>query len=768
MSKKIIHHVKQISLNLKLREYNENNSNQLFDKMISTYKEYRLEDEKNLRVTVTKVFENLIKSQQSDNSLNKIVSSSYNSSQRSRPVEDKKDDEFPIENSIDAYSGIKRTSISSIHVGNTPKRKRNEKEKLEELVPVEPVIQNITKKSFRVVTPKSSTSDLAGIENILNHVRDMVFYPMTYPHIYSHLGARPPCGLLLHGPSGCGKTALALAIAGELGIPFFKASGPELIGGQSGDSEENIRLLFQEAVVSAPSIIFIDNIDVIADKKQASSQRGMDKRVVAQLTDCIDGIADGSDTEHSQGSGKNLVIFLAATNKADSLDPGVRGRFCRELALPVPDAAARHRILQLMTAPLRLGDCVDLRAVGQSTPGFVGADLRALVREAGMLAVSRIVATGDSEQYSSVEGNTEQQMEVMLDGQEEVRSTPVSVLESEIDSTVTAVIPPDWCVTMDDLSSAAKRVQPAAQREGFATVPDVSWDDVGALAAVRQELQHNVLEPIAHPERFRRLGLDVPAGVLFFGPPGCGKTLLAKALANESGANFISVKGPELLNMFVGESESRVRQVFSRARASAPCVVFFDELDALCPKRGSGFEGGSGVTERVVNQLLTEMDGLESRKDVYVIAATNRLELIDDAMLRPGRLGKLLYVPLPVAEDRVSILVALCRRVSLCVEGSERVDLEAIGRDNRCDGFSGADLAALLREAGLAVLQEYRTGPAEVELSPIVGARHFETALQRVRPSVAAEDRLRYEAVRGHIAAGMGAIQALRLARDAR
>jgi ribosome biogenesis ATPase len=336
-------------------------------------------------------------------------------------------------------------------------------------------------------------------------------------------------------------------------------------------------------------------------------------------------------------------------------------------------------------------------------------------------------------------------------------------------------------VEMADFLSAAKSVQPSAKREGFAVVPDVTWGDVGALSEVREELLHNVLEPIAHPERFRSLGLEVPAGVLFFGPPGCGKTLLAKALANQSGANFISVKGPELLNMYVGESESRVRQVFSRARASAPCVIFFDELDALCPRRGSGAEGGSGVSERVVNQLLTELDGLETRKDVYIIAATNRLELIDEAMLRPGRLGKLLYVPLPDANDRISILSALVRNVSI---DKYNIDIPAIGGDSRTEGYSGADLAALVREAGLAVVRELmimekdKSSGGQAFMSDTVDAkdgssiehnssiasissRHFEMALTKVRPSVAPVDRMRYERVHQYIKEGMGAIQAL-------
>lgn len=391
----------------------------------------------------------------------------------------------------------------------------------------------------------------------------------------------------------------------------------------------------------------------------------------------------------------------------------MRGRFAREIALPVPDAAARSKILQLHTSKMLFSPDVNFEVLGKLTPGFVGADLLALVREAGMIGVCRIVHSF-----------------------------------KEHDDNVTPDSP--TYIEMNDFLQAVKIIQPTAKREGFAVAPDVTWSDVGALVEVREELKHNVLEPISHPDRFRALGLDVPAGVLFFGPPGCGKTLLAKAIANQSGANFISVKGPELLNMYVGESESRVRQVFSRARASAPCVIFFDELDALCPKRSSGWEGGSsgnGVSERVVNQLLTELDGLESRRDVYIIAATNRLELIDDAMLRPGRLGNLLYVPLPSPADRVSILTALTRKVSVEFKTAENCDgvcLESIAFDPRAEGFSGADLSALVREAGLSVIKEISDSDCDERKSyPLIGARHFELALSKVKPSVHPQDRQR-------------------------
>ena len=442
---------------------------------------------------------------------------------------------------------------------------------------------------------------------------------------------------------------------------------------------------------------------------------------------------------------------------------------------------------------MRLGQDVDMTALGKCTPGYVGSDLRALVREAGMISVTRIIATKTTQMESQsvidplildavVEESiattmtTEEQSivtvnvevnpvdSILNNGNEAVPMIEDAIVTADDDMEVTTEtaesVAVDSCddllreayLTMEDFLLATKTIQPTAKREGFAVVPDVTWNDVGALSEVREELLHNVLDPIANPERYRSLGLDIPAGVLFFGPPGCGKTLLAKAVANQSGANFISVKGPELLNMYVGESESRVRQVFARARDSAPCVIFFDELDALCPRRGSGFEGGggNGVSERVVNQLLTELDGLETRKDVYCIAATNRLELIDEAMLRPGRLGKLLYVPLPLADDRVGILTALTRKLNLetAEDSPERVNLTAIGSDPRSDGFSGADMAALVREAGLCVIKEWRNADTDKSsirstLSTRLGARHFEAALEIVRPSVSETDRTR-------------------------
>lgn len=626
--------------------------------------------------------------------------------------------------------------------------------------------------------PPLRFADLAGLDTVITQVKELVCFPIQFLQLYNHLGVCPPCGILLHGPSGCGKTTLAAAIAGETNLPYFKVSGPELVGGTSGESEERIRQIFEAAAMAAPSVLFIDALDVIAAKKD-SSTRGMDRRIIAQLFDSIDYISSLGKVRDGENGGpedpdadqraliekKNrFVILIVATNKPDNIDPGVRGRFAREIALPVPDAPARAKILQLHTSKMNLAPTVDFSILGKMTPGFVGSDLQALARESGMIAVCRIIkqhpqlleqlnATATADNATKNVKSEEESMDV--EEKEEKTDMMTELLQTSK-------------IEMEDFIQGTKTIQPTAKREGFAVAPEVTWNDVGALAEVREELKHNVLEPIAHPERFRALGLDVPAGVLFYGPPGCGKTLLAKALANQSGANFISVKGPELLNMFVGESESRVRQVFARARASAPCVIFFDELDALCPKRSSGWEGSSGgggggnnVSERVVNQLLTELDGLESRKDVYIIAATNRLELIDDAMLRPGRLGNLLYVPLPSSSDRASILKALTRKVALDEFNAESnpdgVNLEEIGFDPRAEGFSGADLAALVREAGLSVIKEISDDNPFASSLPSsdngvdnskyndvkIKKRHFEAAFTRVRPSVNPQDRSR-------------------------
>mmetsp|Transcript_16793 Transcript_16793/g.38484 ORF Transcript_16793/g.38484 Transcript_16793/m.38484 type:complete len:840 (+) Transcript_16793:291-2810(+) len=594
-----------------------------------------------------------------------------------------------------------------------------------------------------VPRPTERYSDLGGMGDVLTQIRQLVEYPLVRPELYRHLGVDPPRGVLLRGPPGCGKTHLVNSIAGQLGIPYFRVSSPELVSGMSGESEARIRELFQTASDSAPAIVFLDELDAIAPKR--SDGKGMEKRMVAQLLTCLDMLDPKNNRQMAP------VIVMGATNRAESIDAALRraGRFDKEIMIGVPDEEARINILKTMTKNMKLGGDFNLKVLARRTPGYVGADVRSLTKEAAVIAINRI--------FKNV--LVDQKLPSDMIDEENDNPPPVTPLSAEEMESLH--------ITMQDFLDAIPKVQPSSKREGFATVPGVSWDDIGALGSVREELTLSVLEPIRNPEKFQALGIPLPAGVMLYGPPGCGKTLLAKAIANESGANFISVKGPELLDKYVGESERSVRLVFERARASSPCVVFFDELDSLCPKRGGDSSGG-GVSERVVNQLLTEMDGLESRRSVFVIAATNRPELIDPAMMRPGRLDKLLYVSLPEPEDRVSILKA----ISCNINFSPDVDLHKIGTSSRAEGYSGADCSALLREAGLAVLKESYSddptsikgpNPSDMEVetktsesisvsSLCIRPRHFEYAFDHVAPSVSRKDQARYQRMRDRMA----------------
>lgn len=623
-----------------------------------------------------------------------------------------------------------------------------------------------------VGVPSERYTDIGGIECKLEDVRELIEWPLLHPELYRHLGVRPPCGVLLYGPTGCGKTLLAHAIAGELGVPFLKLSGPEVVSGFSGESEAKIRALFASAQEQAPSIVFIDELDAIAGKRE-SAQREMEKRIVSQLLSCMDEILKNSGDEN-----KATVIVIGATNRPQTLDPALRraGRFDREIPLGVPDTAARERILKVLLKPLTIAGNFDYQLLAKRTPGFVGADLASLTKEAAVIAVQRILSgTGNSmsapvpSQGAICDGGD---MEVDGTGAPEEDTAMVDVTPDPGESSggLVATMTPedhllnrgkvsnrlrsmggafskeqlaDLFITMDDFISAISRVQPSAKREGFATVPNVTWADIGALEEIRNELELAIVQPIKQPEVFAALGITNPAGVLLYGPPGCGKTLLAKAIANDANANFISVKGPELLNKYVGESERAVRGVFERARSSSPCIVFFDELDALCPRRGSD-SSSSHSSERVVNQLLTEMDGLNDRRDVYVIAATNRPDIIDPAMLRPGRLDKLLFVPLPDAAERCSILHTITGKQPRALD----VDFAAISADERCQRFSGADLAALAREASLECLKEYLPKAKASGMQLVVQMRHFSSALNKIQPSVSEKDERRYRSLR--------------------
>lgn len=646
-------------------------------------------------------------------------------------------------------------------------------------------------------------ADLGGMDAVFGDVRELIEYPLKHPEVYGWLGVDPPRGVLLHGPPGCGKTALANAIANECGVPFLRVSAPEVVSGMSGESEAKIRQLFQEAAAIAPCIVFIDEIDAIAPKRE-NAQREMERRIVAQMLTCLDdlsglGAAAHDVTTAAEGSddGTGALVFppskhvvvIGATNRPDSIDPALRraGRFDREIAMGIPSEASREAILRVLSRRLRLSGDFDFKAVARRTPGFVGADLAALMKEAAALAVKRIFEELDrvvAQQAEVANNNSTAVYNAMENGANATATaaemlvapppppppaTTSGLIAEEVPSTgnphglETVILPPgrlgrgtltrqelaSLAITMSDFEGAVAKVQPSVRREGFTTTPDVTWDDVGSLADIREELAFAITKPIAQPELFEAMGLRGSTGVLLFGPPGCGKTLVAKAAANESGANFISIKGPELLNKYVGESERAVRQVFSRARAASPCVLFFDEMDALAPRRGA--DSANASAERVVNQLLTEMDGMEGRQGVYLVAATNRPDMIDPALLRPGRLDKILYVPLPPPHGRASILRALVRRTPLAAD----VDIDSVATSEALTGFSGADMAALLREACVEALKEAMAGGSKTGASE-VAARHFAAALRQVQPSVSRKDQRMYDALRHKLRSSRG------------
>ncbi|CAG8553930.1 18515_t:CDS:10 [Dentiscutata erythropus] len=600
--------------------------------------------------------------------------------------------------------------------------------------------------------PIARLSDLGGIDACIEEVLELIAMPLAHPEIYLHTGVQPPRGILLHGPPGCGKTLLANAIAGELGVQFISISAPSVVSGMSGESEKKIRDVFKEAKKKAPCLIFIDEIDAITPKRE-TAQREMERRIVAQLLTCMDDLSwDKTDNKP--------ILIIGATNRPDSLDPALRraGRFDREISIGVPDEQSREKILRVIASKLKLSGDFDYKALAKSTPGYVGADLNALTAAAGVIAVKRIFTKLN--EYSHI--MDEDLSEMHIDGklQDSIVSDDLSTpfenqspsdqmrsisifLKNHPDPLTEEELEP-LSITNDDFFQALSKVQPSSKREGFATVPDVSWFDIGALRFVRDELRMAIVEPIKHPELFKRVGITAPSGVLLWGPPGCGKTLLAKAVANESHINFISVKGPELLNKYVGESERGIRQVFNRARASSPCVIFFDELDALCARRN---DSQSETSARIVNTLLTELDGLENRKQVYIIAATNR-----PAMMRPGRLDKLLYVGLPTASERYEILKTLTKQTPL----GDDVSLEKIAEDERCSNFSGADLASLVREAAVAALRTTLYSQNESSANSIIKSEneiyvtsiHFEISFAKVSPSVSKLDKLRYDSLK--------------------
>jgi len=527
--------------------------------------------------------------------------------------------------------------------------------------------------------PRVTYEDIGGLKDAIQKIREMVELPLRHPELFRHLGIDPPKGVLLYGPPGTGKTLLAKAVANESNAHFISISGPEIMSKYYGESEKRLREIFEEAEKNAPSIIFMDEIDAIAPKREEVTGE-VERRVVAQLLALMDGL-----------KGRGEVIVIGATNRPEAIDPALRrpGRFDREIEIGVPDREGRKEILLIHTRNMPLADDVDLDRLADITHGFVGADLAALVREAAMAALRRVLPKID------------------LDAE----SIPLEVLE-------------ELKVTNEDFFEALKLVQPSALREISIEIPNVTWDDVGGLEDVKRELREVVELPLKNPDAFRRMGIDPPRGVLLYGPPGCGKTLIAKAVANESEANFISVKGPELLSKWVGESEKAVRMIFRKARQVTPAIVFIDEIDSLFPRRG--VHADSGVSERVVSQMLTEIDGIHPLRDVVVIGATNRPDLIDPALLRPGRLERLVYVGPPDFQSRYQILRVLTKKVPLAKD----VDLRSIAL--MTERYSGADLAALVREAAMSALRE-DINAEKVE------SRHFEIAMSRVKPSLTDE-----------------------------
>ena len=565
--------------------------------------------------------------------------------------------------------------------------------------------------------------DIGGCRKQLAQIRELVELPLRHPKLFSNIGVKPPRGILMYGPPGCGKTLIGRAVANETGAFFFLINGPEIMSKMAGDSESNLRKAFEEAEKNAPAIIFIDEVDSIAPKRD-KAQGEVERRVVSQLLTLMDGLKSRSN-----------VVVMAATNRPNSIDPALRrfGRFDRELDIGVPDAIGRLEILRIHTKNMKLAEEVDLEAIAKDTHGFVGADLAQLCSEAAMQCIR-------------------EKMELIsLDDE----SVPAEVLNSMF-------------VTQEHFKAAMKMSNPSALRETTVEIPNVTWADVGGLENTKRELQELVQYPVNHPEKFRKFGLDAPRGVLFYGPPGCGKTMLAKAVANECQSNFISIKGPELLTMWFGESEANVRDVFDKARQAAPCVLFFDELDSVARARGSSVSDAGGAGDRILNQILTEMDGMGKKKQVFIIGATNRPDIIDPALMRPGRLDQLIYIPLPDEPSRLSIFKAVLRKSPLAPD----VDLAFLA--SATNGFSGADITEICqRAAKLAIRQSidfvYRRQQAaeaaaaaatadgqsadadaamdddEPDPVPYITRAHFEEAMRYARRSVSDADMRKYQ-----------------------
>lgn len=536
--------------------------------------------------------------------------------------------------------------------------------------------------------PSITYEDIGGLRDEVTKVREMIELPLRHPELFRRLGVEAPKGVILHGPPGTGKTLLAKAVANETNASFYTIGGPEIMSKFYGESEERLRNVFQEAQKNAPSIIFIDELDSIAPKREEVSGE-VERRIVAQLLSLMDGL-----------KARGKVVVIGATNRINAIDPALRrpGRFDREIELGVPDRNGRLDILQIHTRGMPLEKDVNLERLADITHGFVGADLHALAKEAAIRALRRILP------------------EIDLSAE----SIPADILNKII-------------VKMQDFIDVVNEMEPSAMREVFVEVPDVKWEDIGGLETIKQELREAVEWPLKYQGMFAYADATPPKGILLYGPPGTGKTLMAKATANESEANFISIKGPELLSKWVGESEKGVREIFRKARQAAPCIIFFDEIDAIAPARGGDF-GTSHVTERVISQILTELDGLEVLTNVVVIAATNRPDIIDSALLRPGRFDRLLYVPPPDYESRKQIIHIHTKKKPL----ADDTNIDNLA--TKMDGYTGADIAAVASAAVMLALREHiskygKPQEAESHAKELkVHMRHFEEAMKKIRP----------------------------------
>ena len=526
-----------------------------------------------------------------------------------------------------------------------------------------------------LAAPKVTYEDVGGLKDELTKVREMIELPLKHPELFDRLGIEPPKGVLLQGPPGTGKTLIAKAVANESGANFYSIQGPEIMSKFYGESEARLREVFEEAEQNAPAIIFIDEIDSIASKRE-DTQGEVERRVVAQLLTLMDGL-----------KGRGKVVVIGATNRVDAVDPALRrpGRFDREIEIGVPSRDGRKEIMQIHTRSMPLANDFDIDYLVDNSHGFVGADLGALAKEGAMKALRRYLPEIDLEQ-----------------------PVPTEVLEKMV-------------IEMNDFKEALKEIEPSALREVLIEIPRVTWDDVGGLGEIKQQLREAVEWPLNKPEVFKRMGIKPPRGILLYGPPGTGKTLLAKAVANESRANFISVKGPELLSKWVGESEKAVREIFKKAKQAAPSIVFLDEIDSIAPRRSMG-SSDSHVTERMVNQLLTSIDGMETLEGVVVIGATNRPDILDPALLRAGRFDRLLQAPPPDKDARKKII-----EIHTAGMPMKDVDMESLA--SRTQGYVGADLQSLAREAAMLALRE------DMNATHVTG-KHFEQALGQVRPSV--------------------------------